>query len=93
MVVVTYSHLNALMVGVTYDEKSYPLVDEVYKDLRKIAPIENWTLRELWLRADRCTIEALGDMEDLLEYGAFDNEAEVENLISWNIISYSSYGC
>lgn len=64
--------------GVTYDGKSYPLIDKVYDELRKIAPMGNRNLRELWLRADRGTIEALGNMEDLLEYGDFENEAEVE---------------
>ena len=39
-------------------------------------------LRELWLRADRGAIEALGDMEELLEYGDFENEAAVEAY--WN---------
>jgi len=64
--------------GITYDEKSYPLIDEIYEELRKIAPMGNRNLRELWLRADRGTIEDLGNMEDLLEYGDFENEAEVE---------------
>lgn len=64
--------------GVTYDEKSYPLINEIYKELQKIVPMGDRNLRELWLRADRGTIGALGDMKELLEYGDFDSEAAVE---------------
>ena len=68
----------AFSKGITYDEKSYSLIDEIYRELQKIAPMGDRNQRELWLRADRGTIEALGDMKELLEYGDFENEAAVE---------------
>ena len=63
--------------GVAYDEKSCSLIDELYKELQKIAPMGDRNLRELWLKADRGTIEDLGDMDELIG-DVFANEAEVE---------------
>ena len=63
----------------TYDKKSYPLIDELYQELRKIAPCGDRNLRELWLRSDRGTLADLGDVDELIEDGEFESEEEAKS--------------
>lgn len=63
----------------TYDEKSYPLIDELYQELRKVAPCGDRNLRELWLRSDRGTLADLGDMDELITDGEFESEEEAKS--------------
>ena len=60
----------------TYDEKSYPLMDELYHELRKVAPCGDRNLRELWLKSDRGTFADLGDMDELIADGELESEEE-----------------
>jgi len=63
----------------TYDEKSYPLMDELYQELRKVAPCGDRNLRELWLKSDRGTLADLGDMDELIADGEFESEEEARS--------------
>ena len=63
----------------TYDEKSYPLIDELYQELRKVKPCGERNMRELWLRSDRGTLADLGDMDELIADGEFESEEEARN--------------
>lgn len=64
---------------ITYDEKSYLLIDELYQELRKVKPCGDRNMREVWLRSDRGTLADLGDMDELIADGEFDSEEEARN--------------
>lgn len=72
-----HSHLGN---PVTYDEKTYRLLDEIFALLSRIEPATKNGARKLWLKADRGTIDDFGDYEELLDYGEVKNYEEFERM-------------
>ena len=68
-----YGHWNDCT---TYDEKSYELIDALYQELAKIAPMGDRKRKELWLRADRGTIDEWIDLDEAVEDGEFESKEE-----------------
>ena len=68
-----YGHWNDCT---TYDEKSYELIDALYLELAKIAPVGDRKRKELWLRADRGTIDEWIDLDEAVEDGEFDSKED-----------------
>ena len=64
----------------TYDDRSYELLDELFALLKQIAPASENGARELWLRADRGSIEAFGDYEEYLDEEIVSSREEFESL-------------
>lgn len=62
----------------SYDEKTYALLDELYLELKKIAPMGDRNRRELWLRADRGSLEDWGNVDEMVENDEFDSREEAE---------------
>lgn len=60
----------------TYDEQSYELIDALYLELAKIAPMGDRKRKELWLRADRGTIDEWIDLDEAVEDGEFESKEE-----------------
>lgn len=53
----------------SYDEESYEIIDEIFGILKKIKPNFGEDGRELWLQADRGSIEDFGDYKEAIECG------------------------
>lgn len=70
-----YGHVGSC---ISYDEKTYNLLDELYLELRKLAPMGDRNRRELWLRADRGTLEDWGDVDEMVKDGEFDCREDAE---------------
>ena len=68
-----YGHVNTC---ISYDEKSYELIDKLYHELAKIAPMGDRKRKELWLRADRGTIDEWIDLDEAVEEGEFDTKED-----------------
>ena len=60
----------------TYDEQSYELIDALYLELAKIAPMGDRKRKELWLCADRGTIDEWIDLDEAVEEGEFDTKED-----------------
>ena len=63
----------------SYDEKTYELLDELYLELRKIAPMGDRNRRELWLRAERGSLDDWGNIDEMVEDGEFDCREDAES--------------
>ncbi|MDO4543505.1 MAG: hypothetical protein Q4C01_03035 [Clostridia bacterium] len=65
--------------SVSYDEKTYALLNELFAVLQKVEPAGNarktW---ELWLRAERGAIEDYGNYDELLEEGEVESYEDFE---------------
>ena len=59
-----------------YDEGSYQLIEELYQELDKIAPVGDRNRKELWLRARRGAINEWKDLDEAVEDGEFDSKEE-----------------
>ena len=68
-----YGHWNDCT---SYDEQSYELIDSLYQELAKIAPMGDRKRKELWLRADRGTIDEWIDLDEAVEEGEFDTKED-----------------
>lgn len=64
---------------ISYDEKTYELLDELYLELRKLAPMGDRNRRELWLRAERGSLGDWGNIEEMVEDGEFDCREDAES--------------
>ena len=64
---------------ISYDEKTYELLDELYLELRKLAPMGDRNRRELWLRAERGSLEDWGNIDEMVEDGEFDCREDAES--------------
>lgn len=66
---VGYRNVNCTM---TYTDRSYKLMDELFALLKKLKPVSENGARQLWLCAKRGGIEdfsdCYGDCEELVEY-------------------------
>ena len=66
--------------AITYDEKTYPLLDELFELIRQIEPTSANGACELWLCVERGTIEDYGDYEEMYDYGDVSSYEEFEQL-------------
>lgn len=62
----------------TYDNRTYTLLDEMFSLLKHLEPVSETGVWELWLTAERGSIEAYGNYEELLDDGAVDIYTEFE---------------
>ncbi len=81
----TLGHFEYRQVGrnLTYDDRSYELIDEIFQIIKQVAPCNQYGNRELWLSASRGTIEDYGqihDYEEMLEEGEITNREDYELL-------------
>lgn len=67
--------------GITYDDETYRILNLFFEELRKISPVSENGCRELWVCAERGTIDKYGDYEEWLDWGDVENYEEFEN--SW----------
>ena len=72
---VDYGHIGNCT---SYDEKTYELLDELYQELRKVIPMGDRNRRELWLCADRGSLEDWGDVDEMVEDGEFESYEDAE---------------
>lgn len=72
---VEYRNINC---SFTYDETSYAAIDRIFHLLHRLEPGPENTSWELWLRAERGTIEDFGSFEELREDGQVENVEEFE---------------
>ncbi len=73
-------HIEYRLVGntFTYDSRSYELIEEIFKYIRMIEPINENGVRELWLTSERGAIEDFRDLEDAIAEGEVENAQELE---------------
>ena len=69
----------------TYDKKSYELLDEVYEYIEKIAPINKYGVRKLWVCVDRGRLEDFQDTDDIGPDGVAES---IEELERWWLDTY-----
>ena len=62
----------------SYDEASYGAIDRIFRLLYRLEPDPEHNSWELWLRAERGTIEDFGSFEDLREDGQVESYEEFE---------------
>ena len=62
-----------------FDKASLALIDTLYHELGKIVSCGDDNRRELWLCAERGTIEDFGDYEEMLAGGEIENREEWED--------------
>ena len=76
---VGYRNVNCTM---TYTDRSYELMDELFGMLKKLKPVSKNGARQLWVCAKRGSIEdfakSYGDVEDLIEEGLVKDAAQYE---------------
>ena len=65
--------------NVSFDDRTYELLDEIFSLLKRISPVSKNGVRELWFTAERGTIEDFGDFEEMLADGDVDSREEFEN--------------
>lgn len=64
----------------TYDQKSYQLIEEIFRLLKQLEPTSSKNIYELWLQVDRGTIHDYGLLEDAIDCGEVTNQKEFEDL-------------
>ena len=64
----------------TYSERSYELLDELFALVKQITPTTDTGARELWLCAERGSIDDFGKYEDYLDEEVVSNYEDFENL-------------
>ena len=62
----------------TYDEASYATIDRIFNLLHRLEPDPKNNGWELWLHAERGTIQDFGSFEEMLEDGQVDSFEEFE---------------
>ena len=72
---VEYRNINC---SFTYDETSYAAIDRIFRLLHRLEPGPENTGWELWLRAERGTIEDFGSFEKLRADGQVESFEEFE---------------
>ena len=64
----------------SYDKRSYELLDQLFDIIREIEPTSDNGVRELWLKAERGSIEDYGDFEEMVSWGDVKTREEFEEL-------------
>ena len=64
----------------SYDKRSYELLDQLFDIIREIEPTSDNGVRELWLKAERGSIEDYGDFEEMVSWGDVETQEEFEEL-------------
>lgn len=64
----------------TYDETTQDIIKEIFQYLHTITPVLQNDVYELWIIAERGTLEDYGDYEELLAYGEVSGYSEFESL-------------
>lgn len=64
----------------SYDPKTYALLDELFSQLMQIEPSMKNNAWNLWLKADRGSVDDFGNYEEWLENGEVENYTEFEQL-------------
>ena len=64
----------------SYDPKTYALLDELFSQLMQIDPSGKNNAWNLWLKADRGSVDDFGNYEEWLENGEVENYTEFEQL-------------
>lgn len=62
----------------TVDEKTELLIEDLFETLKQIKPCGDDNRRELWLKADRGTIDDFGDFDEWLDEELVDDYQEFE---------------
>ena len=63
-----------------FDEKSHVHLDDLFKMLQSLDPVNDNGVYELWLRANRGRLEDFGDFEEYRDAGEVESYAEFEQL-------------
>ena len=61
-----------------FDEKSHVHLDDLFKTLQSLDPVNDNGVYELWLRANRGRLEDFGDFEEYRDAGEVESFAEFE---------------
>ena len=61
-----------------FDEKSHVHLDDLFKTLQSLDPVNDNGVYELWLRANRGRLEDFGDFEEYRDVGEVESFAEFE---------------
>lgn len=69
--------------GITYDEKSYKLIDDIFALLNKITPIDENGNRELWLSAERGSIIVFRKHNDWYDADEVPPEEVEKDWLGW----------
>lgn len=64
----------------TYDETTQSIINEIFQYLHTVTPVLQNDVYELWITAERGTLEDYGDYEELLACGEVDSYSEFESL-------------
>ncbi len=64
---------------ITVNDETTVIIEKVFEELHKIEPCGDDERRDIWLQADRGTIEDFGDYEELREWGEVETYEEFEN--------------
>jgi hypothetical protein len=64
---------------VSFDDRTYELLDEIYSLPKRVSAASGNGARELWFTAERGTIEDFGDFEEMLADGDVESREEFEN--------------
>lgn len=63
-----------------FDKESHIHLDAMFKTLQSLDPVNDNGVHELWLQADRGSLEDFGDFEEYRDDGEVDTPAEFEQL-------------
>ena len=63
-----------------FDEKSHVHLNDLFKTLQSLDPVNDNGVYELWLRANRGRLEDFGDFEEYRDAGEVESYAEFEQL-------------
>ena len=77
--VLKQKHYMDVNCNVSFDDRTYELLDEIFSLLKRISPVSKNGGRELWFTAERGTIEDFGDFEEMLADGDVESREEFEN--------------
>ena len=73
-------HYNSVDRYNWYDDKTYVILDEIFKLLKTIKPISEYGVRKLWFKAERRPIEDFGDYEEMKEMGDVESYEEYKEM-------------